>query len=287
MRAGLYKYLNDNMLKRFHFMFICICMMSLFHAGGLLHAQVEMPHSLEVGPHVGPGYMICDINPARHFAQSNLQYGGMVRYNSNFRWAFRLEYTNATLKASDEVIGWRPERGLSVKTVVNDFSMLAEFNFYEYFTGKRSKSFSPYLLGGFSVFHYTPYNKDGIDLRKVTTEEETVKRKGWPWTFPKSSQAGVSMVFGLGLKTSLSKHLCMTLEWRLHETFTDYLDDVSGLYVNEDGTNKPSAFSDPTGKFSEGQQRGDSAHNDWFGIAGVTLSWRFNLPGKDVCKMMK
>ncbi len=294
MRAGLYKYLNDNMLKRFRFMFICICMMTLSHAGSSLHAQVEIPHSLEIGPHVGIGYMICDINPAKHFAQSSLQYGGMVRYNHNLRWAFRLEYTHTSLKASDEVIKWRPERGLNVKTVVNDLSVMAEFNFYEYFTGKRNKSFSPYLLGGFSVFHYTPYAAVGdslVKLRDHQAEAAPLDTSNWRKMLGRDKPIGLSMVFGFGLKTSLSKHLCMTFEWRLHKTFTDYLDDVSGVYPEEHpkvtAGGKEYDLSDPTGNFKPGQQRGDSAHKDWFGIAGISLSWRFNLPGNDVCKMMK
>lgn len=304
MRAGLYKYLNDNMLKRFRFVFICVCMMTFGHAGGLLHAQVELPRTLEVGPHAGLSYMIGDINPARHFAQPSLQYGAMLRYNPNLRWAFRLEYTHATLKASDEVIKWRPERGLNVKTVLNDLSVLAEFNFFEYYTGKRNKSFSPYLFGGFSMFQYAPYTivgDNGINLHNVfvpqdspsvdPTEAPPEDTTMWNRMFGQSSPFGMSLVFGFGVKMSLSKHLCMTMEWRMHKTFTDYLDDVSGLYpaehsmVTVDGVEYD--LTDPTGNYQPGQQRGDSAHDDWFGIVGISLSWRFNLPGNDVCKMMR
>ena len=60
---------------------------------------------------------------------ADLQYGGIVRFNENSRWTYRLDYTHATVKASDEQIKWRPERGLNFLSKINDVSLVVEFNF--------------------------------------------------------------------------------------------------------------------------------------------------------------
>ena len=79
------------------------------------HAQI-----VEVGVTGGLSYYIGDINPKKHFAQSGLALGGLVRYYDNLRWAFRLQYTNMSLKASDQVIGYKPQRALAFNSKVND-----------------------------------------------------------------------------------------------------------------------------------------------------------------------
>jgi len=43
----------------------------------------------------------------------------------------------------------------------------------------------------------------------------------------------------------------------------------------------------PEGKYKAGQQRGNSAYNDWFGMARVSLTWKFNLPDGRGCNLSK
>ena len=137
------------------------------------NAQFDDPKTLEVGPHVGLSYYMGDLNPMLPFAQAQLQYGGIVRFNYNNRWTFRFDYSRATVTASDEIIKWRPERGLNFTSIINDFSLMAEFNFLEYYTGNPKKNVSPYIFGGFSVFQYTAFadvNGTMVDLSDQKTE---------------------------------------------------------------------------------------------------------------------
>ena len=96
----------------------------------------------------------------------------------------------------------------------------------------------------------------------------------------------------IGVKLSLSKHMAATVEWRMQKTFTDYLDDVGtvypeqhALFTAEDGVTYD--LSDPTGNYLAGQQRGNAAFNDWFGMARVSLTWKFNLPDRRGCNLSK
>ncbi len=281
------------MYRKIRFLLILSCLAVIFQA----NAQFDDPKTLEVGPHVGVSYYMGDLNPMLPFAQSQLQYGGLVRFNYNNRWTFRFDYSRATVTASDEVIKWRPERGLNFTSKINDFSLTAEFNFLEYYTGNPKKNVSPYIFGGISVFQYTAFANVGdllVDLSDYATEgPEDPDAKWYDKMFGKTSPVGVSIPFGMGVKFSLSRHMAATVEWRMQKTFTDYLDDVAtvypeqhAVYTYEDGSTYD--LTDPTdNNYKPGQQRGNSAFNDWFGMARVSLTWKFNLPDGRGCNLSK
>ncbi len=278
------------MYRKIRFLLILSFLAVFFQA----NAQFDDPKTLEVGPHVGVSYYMGDLNPMLPFAQAQLQYGGVVRFNYNSRWTFRFDYSRATVKAYDEVIKWRPERGLNFTSKINDFSIVAEFNFLEYYTGNPKRNMSPYIFGGVSVFQYTAYADVAgtlVDLSDHLTEEAPAEPKWYDRAFGKTSPIGVSIPFGMGVKLALSKHMAATVEWRMQKTFTDYLDDVATVYpeqhasVEIDGTQYD--LTDPTGNYVAGQQRGNSAFNDWFGMARVSLTWKINLPDGRGCNLSK
>ena len=263
---------------------------------GQLQAQFDDPKTLEVGPHAGVSYYMGDLNPAIPFAMPDLQYGGLVRYSYNNRWTFRFDYSRATVKGDDTKMNWRPERGLNFTSKINDFSLVAEFNFLEYYTGNPKKNVSPYIFGGISVFQYTAYATVGdelVDLSDYATEgPEDPDAKWYNKMFGKTSPVGVSIPFGFGVKLSLSRHMAATVEWRMQKTLTDYLDDVATVYPEEHATYTAEDgtiydLTDPTGNYEAGQQRGNSAFNDWFGMARVSLTWKFNLPDGRGCNLSK
>ena len=115
------------MYRIIRFLLILSCLAFFVQA----NAQFDDPKTLEVGPHVGVSYYMGDLNPTLPFAQSKLQYGGLVRFNYNNRWTFRFDYSRATVTADDTKLKWRPERGLNFTSVISDFSLTAEFNFLE------------------------------------------------------------------------------------------------------------------------------------------------------------
>ena len=148
------------MKRRLRFWLLCPVVFLLAQAGGSLRAQ--SPQTLEVGPHGGITTYLGDINTWKMFDQFDYELGGVVRYNYDPRWSFRLDYTYEMIKGNDSVIGWRPERGLSFRTKIHDLSLITEFNFLEYYTGRPSTSISPYLFGGISVLMYDPQPYTGI-----------------------------------------------------------------------------------------------------------------------------
>ena len=279
------------MVRKLRFLLIMSCLAIYVQA----NAQFDDPKTLEIGPHVGLSYYMGDLNPTLPFAQAKLQYGGVVRFNYNNRWTFRFDYSRATVTADDTKLNWRPERGLNFTSKINDFSLVAEFNFIEYYTGNPKRNVSPYIFGGISVFQYTAYtNVNGtlVDLSDYETEFVDPNAKWYDKMFGKTSPVGVSIPFGMGLKFALSRHMAGTIEWRMQKTFTDYLDDVGTIYLErhaiyKDADGTEFDLTDPTGNYKPGQQRGNSAFNDWFGMARASLTWKINLPDGRGCNLSK
>ena len=280
------------MYRKIRILLIMSCLAIFVQA----NAQFDDPKTLEIGPHGGASYYMGDLNPVIPFAMADLQYGGLVRFNYNNRWTFRFDYSRAKVKADDTKLNWRPERGLNFTSTINDFSLVAEFNFLEYYTGNPKKNVSPYIFGGISVFQYTACATVGdmlVDLSDHATEgPEDPNAKWYNKMFGKTSPIGVSIPFGFGVKFSLSRHMAATMEWRMQKTFTDYLDDVATVYPEEhawytDDEGNKYDLTDPTGKYLAGQQRGNAAFNDWFGMARVSLTWKFNLPDGRGCNLSK
>ena len=279
-----------------------LLMMCLVAVLGMKGMKAQSPQTIEVGPHVGATSYVGDLNVWRHLTQwewkqlNQFHYdlGGVVRFNYDSRWSFRLDYSYMHVRAADTITAWRPESHLNFNTTVHDLSFLVEFNFFDYYTGRIDKSFSPYIFGGISglLYYVQPFTGDetldayyfnGLgDNEYYDKFTADLERTG----FNKS----ISIPFGVGLKISLSEHLASTVEWRMHYTFTDYLDGVSGDYSASHATANDSQgnvydFTDPTGNFAAGSQRGNARSNDWFGMLNLTLTWKFVIPDNAACKL--
>jgi len=95
---------------------------------------------------------------------------------------------------------------------------------------------------------------------------------------------------GLGIKFNLKERLAISVEYGIRKTFTDYLDDVSGDYVDTDILtleNGPIAgeLSDPSlsGGNRAGFNRGNSTTKDWYSFYGLMVTFKPFKP--NICKM--
>ena len=275
--------------KKHFIVALVVLLMGQFLAPKKACAQI-----LEVGGSVGLSYYMGDVNPKIPFVQSQLGWGALVRYYDGTRWAFRLAYSNLQLNCSDKASGYRPERGLSFRDNVHDIAIVAEFNFFDYFTGSKRNGLSPYIFGGVSVLMFDPKANDGTALRDILTDtngEDEITANT-----PKDDKYGkvsASIPFGIGVKYSVSKRIGMALEWRWHYAFTDWLDDCHGYYPRYTAGGDVVEYADPTGFAADNNgnnetlniQRGNSADNDWYSYLNLSITYKFNLPsGKDCNK---
>jgi len=133
------------------------------------------------------------------------------------------------------------------------------------------------------VFWFQP-TSDGQNLRSIGTEGQ---KDGFEGRKPYST-TGINFPFGLGVKYSLTRRICIAAFWEMHKTFTDYIDDVSKTYylngpaINPD--NQASLLSDPSMDHQPGMQRGNSSNKDWYSFSGLSITYRFTIHAKRKCR---
>lgn len=175
-------------------------------------------------------------------------------------------------------------RNLAFETKIVEFSALAEYYFFDL----TQQKLSPYVFGGFAVFHFNPYDYNGstqkIFLAPLSTEGEGLS--GYPDRKP-YALTQLALPFGGGLKYAFTDNLRLGLELGMRKLFTDYLDDVSTTYVDPNDllAAKGQLAVDMSYRGDEltggnpnypvkGAQRGGSKHKDWYYFLGLHLTYR-------------
>lgn len=235
----------------------------------------------EVGVFFGGSYYNGDLNPGAQFPKENthLAYGALYKKNFTNRWGLRLQASKLKVSADDALSSdpFQLQRNLSFESNIIEASGVFEFTFFE-FEGYSSlryfhkpKTFSPYLLAGLSAFYYDPIaSLDGNTYRLSPLMTEGVDYANWSMAIP----------FGVGMKVRLFEKMILSAEWCLRRTFTDYIDDVSGMYPSD-----PEEMSELARDLSDrsleqvgkdgsnwGTQRGRSNSKDWYSSAGLSLT---------------
>ncbi|MDX2136149.1 MAG: DUF6089 family protein [Saprospiraceae bacterium] len=183
----------------------------------------------EAGGWLGISNYFGDLNTNFRFNRTSWSAGAGARYNFNDRLALKMAANAGHISAfdSDSDNAFELRRNLSFESMVVDLSAQFEFNFLPYTHGHRENLFTPYLFGGPAVFFFNPQAElDGetYNLREYGTEGQF---KGEEYN---TTQA--ALVYGFGFKTDLSYRLSLNIELSARKIFTDYLDDVSGVYAD-------------------------------------------------------
>lgn len=241
----------------------------------------------ELGGMFGGSYYTGELNRMGHFKQMNWAAGLIFRYNVNSRIAVRANAFYGTVQGNDKLgkTAFQRNRNLSFKSQIIEVAAGIEFNYYQYQTSNRQHAITSYLfleVGGFHMNPKADYNGQWVALQPLGTEGQGMDKKRYPLT-------QVCIPFGLGLKFNLWRGACMTFEYGLRMTFTDYIDDVSGVYVDKAKIAKENgpiaaALSDrsltPLGYNGSdtGYRRGNSNDKDWYSFFGVMLSFQLGKP---------
>jgi hypothetical protein len=179
------------------------------------------------------------------------------------------------------------KRNLSFRSPIYELSVTPEFNIYT-FKLKSKQSFTPYFLIGVGVFYYDPkalYEGEWINLQPLGTEGQ-----GLPGYESRYNLIDFSIPYGFGLKFQVSDKATIGLEFISRYTFSDYLDDVSTVYPDNDvlaATNGAlaAALSDRTSEYTgiptqrvENAQRGSSVYTDYYHFIGATVTINLFTP---------
>lgn len=151
------------------------------------------------------------------------------------------------------------------------------------FTVQDEKGFTPYVTGGASMFYMNPmttYNGEKVALQPLGTEGQYLDN--YPEQKP-YSKFQPSLQFGGGLKL-LTGSFIIALEGMLSYTFTDYIDDVSTIYISypellAEAGSLTAALANRQGEYTNsepvivptGSLRGNPDSDDIFGTITVRL----------------
>jgi hypothetical protein len=247
-----------------------------------LLGNVAYLQTAEVGLFGGLSYYLGDLNPGIHFLASRPAYGVTARVNLDSRWVIKGNFYRGKVKGDDHLGNTNDLRGLKFESKITDIALTAEFNFFEYYTGSRKNILTPYIFGGIGMVLFNPM-ADGIELRSIGTEGQNI---GFDGRKP-YNRVAFTIPFGLGAKYSINKRLCLSIEWGLRKSYTDYIDDVSTTYYLDgsqiDPANPNEVMSDPTFLHKAMQERGNPTTDDWYSFTGVSLTYKFRLYNKNKC----
>lgn len=258
----------------------------------LVYSQSEMVRARsEIGVFGGGSYYIGDLNSAKHFVYSKPAFGLIYRYNLGYRAAVRItaSYGNVWAADGESDDAFQQNRNLSFKSKIYEGAFGVEVNMFKYSIASMKNPITPYFFYEIGYMRMNPqvdYNGNEIDLRSIGTEGQgTNLSDKSPYSLNQ-----IVMPLGIGIKFNLANRLAMSFEYGVRKTFTDYLDDVSGNYVDTDlltAENGPIAgeLSNPSldGINRAGFNRGNDSTKDWYMFYGAMIT--FKPFKRDVCAM--
>ena len=250
--------------------------------------------AFEFGFMGGGSYYIGDLNQKKHFVYSKPAGGIIVRYNLSTRHSMRFTASYGEVQGQDSKSNqaYQKNRNLSFNSSVFEIAAGFELDLIRYRINDMRFPISPYLFYEIAYFRMNPTVKnqsgDEIALQELGTEGQgTSLNSKKPYSLNQ-----ISIPLGIGIKFNLKKRVAVSFEYGVRKTFTDYLDDVSGEYVNPTQLAElrgplAAELADPSlnsqSASTVGLNRGNSNTKDWYVMYGAMITfkpWR-----KDICRM--
>lgn len=213
----------------------------------LLVSSGMQAQNLELGMTAGLSYYNGDLNPGLPFQDVKPAYGLVARYSNSTRWAYRLTLLNGTLSTTGANTRVDILKGSAFSKNFQEAGLVAEFNFFEYFTGSEKSYTTPFLFGGIGLTRISVLDTNASSDMKTILP--------------------FNMAFGFGWKYSLTKRLALSAEWGMRRSFTDRIDHAVGIPANK---NTKVQWDDP-------------GYTDWYNFTGIALTYRFSLQKKHTC----
>jgi hypothetical protein len=241
----------------------------------------------EIGGLLGGTNYIGDLAKDPNLSQTGVGINLWGRYNLNRHFAYRFGVGFGKIQGDDAQYKSNQLRGLSFRSNVWELTNIMEFNFEPFgLTHPKNKRSTFYVFSGINLFAFNPqaqYNGKWVDLQPLGTEGQYLDggKGGY-------SKISVAIPMGGGIKYKLTPNWIFGFEIGYRKTYTDYLDDVSGLYPDLSELYKKNgaaavALSDPStissssgeGRSAKNDMRGDSHLKDWYIFSGITITYRF------------
>lgn len=268
---------------------IYFCLLSLLFLGcrGVVTAEAQ---TFSAGAMLGASNYNGDLSPAAWtLSETKPAFSVLGLLEANRFLSIRAGLTYTVLSGNDD--NARSEalqmRNLHFKSPLWEGSIQVLIDFL----GNKGR-FVPYILGGVALFHFSPkaeYNGDWYDLQPLGTEGQGISTQQ-PRLYRLS---GLAIPVGAGLRYRLNTQWAVGFEATYRRTFSDYIDDVSGYYYDNDALrNYRSELSaqladrlgeyanNPDLHFTTNEQRGNPKTKDAYFLTGFTVYYSFGSMGK-------
>lgn len=165
-------------------------------------------------------------------------------------------------------------RNLSFVSNIYEASLTGEYSFNDLYFSK----WTPYVFGGLAIFRFNP-SAAGQQLRMLSTEGQGFIPGRKPYRI-----ITISVPFGIGVRLRITDNAYLGYEIGVRKTFTDYLDDVSKTYIDQNLLlqNRGQTAVDLSFRGDELKSnltyppansiRGSEKYKDWYYFSGITLS---------------
>jgi hypothetical protein len=211
-------------------------------------------------------------------------------YEVSSHLSLRAGFTFAQIAGDDEfnTKDYLKLRNLSFESNIVELSLVAQYYTFSF----DNKRWSPYVFGGLAVYHFNPYiltvDDEKIFLPPLSTEGQGLSG----YDNKRYSLTQFALPFGFGAKYAINDNIRIGAEFGLRKLFTDYLDDVSTNYADENDlrTQRGDLSANLAYRGDEvaggnpaypakGAQRGGAEQKDWYYLTGLTLSFRLGNGG--------
>lgn len=206
-------------------------------------------------------------------------------YDVTDRLTLRAGFTYAQVAGNDRynTRGDLRLRNISFESDILELSLVGEFYTFRF----ENKRWSPYVFGGIAAYHFNPYilttDDEKIFLKPLSTEGQGLEGyQNKPYSLTQ-----FALPFGAGIKFDITENVRMGAEVGLRKLFTDYLDDISTNYADQNDliTQRGELAAAVAYRGDEvaggnpnypakGAQRGSEAYKDWYYLTGLTLSFQ-------------
>lgn len=189
---------------------------------------------------------------------------------------------------------FRNNRNLSFKSDIVEFAVMYELHLYREelghiydlrgVKGEKPSRVGFYLFAGIGGSYFDPraqFNNQWIRLKPLSTEGQ-----GLPGGPEEYSNFTLAIPMGIGIRKAVNKNVSIGFNLQYTKTFTDYIDDVSGEYFNNEviqaERGEIAAFlADPNlgripGQGSPRDQRGDPDDLDAYLFLKFHLHYKLN-----------
>lgn len=205
--------------------------------GYSLPALKAQEYRYEIGGMAGGAFYMGDTNKSSLFQGLNPSFGGVFRYNANFRWAIKADLLWARVSGGTVGIDNVFPDNLQVSFDRNlvELGGQAEFNFFPYsdkYAYLNTKRFTPYMLLGLGM---------------------TIASGG------ENTFSTVHIPLGVGVKYKIKERINLGCEFSVRKLFGDGLEGLESL-------------DDPYGISGSPLK-----NKDWYSCLLLSVTWDFGL----------